>query len=184
MARNRSGPRREFVWARSVGMVTGTTAPGSVSVGAADLLESVRVDYGEGILRGATVMAIKGWVRPFVPATSRVTGVAGIRVCNYGDLALPTTVDQTPGGPVGQEADWMGYFPYDVDQGGTELSSANSPATWNMGASLWTIDVQSHRKFEALGQTLGFFYYNTAVVGTPESVASVDYHVSVGLKLA
>lgn len=174
--------RREFQWARAAGFGAGEVIdPAQGAVGGVDLLASVRGDYGGGYLRGATVMAVKGWIRPFVPAGVRINGVAGIRVCNYADLQT-ITWDQTPGGPLGGESDWMAYWPYDVLMTGT--TSSDQLANWNHQASPWGIDVQSSRRMNEAGYTLGLFWNHQAVVGDPEDLTALDYHLSVGLKLA
>lgn len=183
MARS-NRPRRKFEWARAVDFGPGVPE-GNVAIGGVDLLASVRQDYGAAYLRGATVMTVKGYIRPFVPDTERLVGVAGIRVCNYADLQS-VTADQTPGGQFGGEADWMAYLPYDVGTNIAGYGSDTTPATWNNQGSMWGVDVQSSRTMNEAGYTLGLFWYHSPVTSPddPAVVAQLDYHLSVGLKLA
>lgn len=180
MARSQRN-RRQFEWARAVGFGTGVSTEPAVAVGGVDLLASVREDYGAAYLRGATVMAVKGFIRPFVGEGTRINGVAGIRVCNYGDLQN-VTPDQTPGGALGGEADWMAYWPYDFQSYGG--ASDQYVANWNHQGSLWGVDVQSSRRMTEAGYTLGLFWYHGAILGGINEMTNVDYHLSVGLKLA
>lgn len=184
MARNQRN-RRQFEWARAAGFGQGVVLPDTpAAVGGVDLLASVRGDYGAAYLRGATVMAIKGYIRPFAGASTRILGVAGIRVCNIADLQT-VTLDQTPGGPLGGEADWMAYWPYDFEVPGGSQGSTEQVANWNPQASLWGVDVQSSRRMEEAGVTLGLFWEHSALAGgDPSGVTNLDYHLSVGLKLA
>lgn len=174
--------RRQFEWSRAVGFGAGLPQTG-FAIGAVDVLAAVREEFGAAYLRGATVMAVKGFIRPFVPGNARLTGVAGLRVANYADFEN-LTANQTPGGPTGSGADWMAYWPYDLEMAGT-FGSPTLPATWNVGGSQWAVDVQSSRRLEEPGYTLGLFWYHTPVAGAaPEDVTNVDYHLSVGFKLA
>lgn len=183
MARfNNSRPRRSFQWARAAAFAAGEVQDPQVgAVGGVDLLAQIRGDYGAAYLRGATVMAVKGWFRPYVPEGTRINGVAGIRVCNYADLQ-DVNWDQTPGGPLGGESDWMAYWPYDFTQVGG--NSANQIANWNHQASLWGVDVQSARRMNEAGYTLGLFWHHQAILGDAQGVTNLDYHLSIGLKLA
>lgn len=181
MARNQR-ERRQFEWARAQGFGEGITGvEPAVAFGGVDLLASVRVDYGAAYLRGATVMAVKGWIRPFVGDGTRINGVAGIRVCNYADLQN-VTADQTPGGALGGEADWMAYWPYDFQVIGGNSSA--QVANWNHSGGLWGVDVQSSRRMNEAGYTLGLFWYHGAILGGIEEMSNLDYHLSVGMKLA
>ena len=184
MAASSRRNRRQFEWARAAGYGAGVPQ-GAVALGGVDLLASVREDYGAAYLRGATVMTVKGWLRPYVPDTERVSGVAGIRVCNYADLQS-VTADQTPGGALGGEADWMAYLPYDVGSNVAGYGSDTIPATWNPGGSMWGLDVQSSRRMNEAGYTLGLFWWHSPITSPddPSVVANLDYHLSVGLKLA
>lgn len=181
MARN-NRPRRQFEWARAVGFNTGQVdAAEGVAFGSIDLLADARARWGDAVFRGATVMAVKGWIRPFVPPGTRVSGTTAIRVASAHDIA-EANVNETPFNN-GLYEDWMGYFPYDYDPG-PDLASPSVPATWNAAASVWGVDLQSSRKLEELGVSLGMFYEHSPVDGPVESFTNLDYHLSIGLKLA
>lgn len=182
MARTRSN-RRQFEWARAAGFGEGVVQ-GAAAVGAVDLLAAVRQQWGAAYLRGATVMAVKGYIRPFTPENGRILGVAGIRICNYADIQS-LTIDETPGGPQGSGLDWMAYWPYDFEVPPGGIASTSQVANWNHQASLWGVDVQSSRRMEEPGYTLGLFWEHSALAGGDAStVTNLDYHLSVGLKLA
>lgn len=180
MAR-RPGNGRKFVWARTAGVI-GLDAP-AVGNGGADLLESVRGRYSDGIFVGATVMTVKGYLKPAGDLTAALRGRLAIRVCNRADTGIGTAIpaaEQGPGDGInpieyGPESDWMGFFPFYLAGG-----RAADTATWNVNANQYAIDVQAPRRMEELGQTVGLF---ADVVDATEG-ARVDYDLSVGLKLA
>lgn len=188
MARGSSRQGRKFEWARSVGATPGDVQ-GNVAIGAVDLLQPARAAWGAGYLRGATVMTVKGWARPYGGINTRPNGIIGVRVCNYADFE-GVTINQTPGGPQGSGADWMGYLPFDVHmaavEGGPNVDTATIPATWNLAASVWAIDIQSARPMEEPGYTLGLFWSVSDILdpADPAGVASLDWNLSIGLKLA
>lgn len=174
--------RREFVWARAVGNLFTAPAPGTPAFAGVDLLADVRATYGNDALRNATVMSVKGYIRPNsdVDTASFYLGVTGIRVCNAQDTVAPVAENQTPGGALGQELDWMGYFPWLVDN--TPPSSVRpGDATWNHAGNPWGIDVRSSRRMFELGMTLGMFTWTSATV---TAGVALDYHLSIGVKLA
>lgn len=179
MARS-NRPRRQFEWARAQGFGAGQGVTGG-AFGAVDLLADARSRWGNAVFRGATVMAVKGYLRPFVAPGARVTGEAGIRVASINDIA-EADVNETPFLNARYE-DWMGFFPYDFDPG-PNLASPSTPATWNAAASPWGVDLQSSRKMEELGVSLGLFWYHANTDGAPADVQNLDYDLSIGLKLA
>lgn len=182
MARSsRSGNRRQWVWARSAAFLVGSPV-GNTAYGATDLLEGARTDWGNGVLRGATVVTVKGWIRPNVANGVRVDGRAGIRVAPRTDIAeTGTNPDETPAGVGGYE-DWMGFFQYDV-AAPADAGIDVSPATFN-AANDWHIEVNSSRKMTDLSHTLGLFYYHSNVYSAEGSaVQALDYDLSIGLKL-
>lgn len=142
-------------------------------------MADVRATYGNDTFRGSTVCAVKGFVRPnFSLQTGFSTGVLGIRVCNAGDLVAPVGVEQTPGGALGQEADWLWYQPFLNDDAGTPDDAV---ATSNMGHNKWSLDTQSVRRMDEQAQTIGLFYYLSA--GNPAEASPIDYHLSLGLRV-
>lgn len=185
MARS-NRPRRQFEWARAQGFGAGVVIPGVGAAGAVDLLADARTRWGNAVFRGATVMTVKGYIRPalnFQPL--RVTGTAGFRVASWNDVTnFPTQgPEEAPFGN-GRYEDWMGFLPYDVATNPSQPSVEAQPATWNSAASPWGVDVQSSRKLEELGVTLGLFWYHAPTQGAPEDVSNLDYDLSIGLKLA
>lgn len=182
----RSRNAREFEWARSNGFLVGTVgaAPFTASAfGSVDLLDDARDRWGNALLRGATVMTIKGWMRPNVANNTRVTGRAGIRVCSTTDIEeAPTNPDETPFADGGYE-DWMALFYYDVFAP-LNFSTDQLPATWSPGND-WSVDVRSNRIMSDAGLTLGLFFFHSNVYeASGANVAALDYDLSVGLKLA
>lgn len=180
MARRGNSGRRKFIWARTQGVLNaGADALNE------DLLADVKGRYGGDVLVGSTVMAVRGYVAPYVAQTSALnetsaTGRVGIRVCNQADIggAVAGQEEQAPYG-VNAEANWMGYFPF-------RMHSSTQPenATWNHMASPFGVDVGSSRRMEELGQTLGIFYNWFAVdAGSPPEFVTIDYDLSIGVKL-
>lgn len=169
MARMARSNRRKFVWARQDGvLVPGTNF-------SEDLLTQFKERAGGQVLIGATVVAVRGYVKPNVAGGLLSRGRVAIRVCNEQDVE-----GDPPGqGPVadGTENDWMGFWPWIVD--GTKTVTGDG--TWNVGGSPWAIDVRAQRKMEELNETLGIFYANIAASDDP---SAIDYDLSVGLKLA
>lgn len=173
--------KREFVWARAVGNLFTSPAVGAPAFAGVDLLADVRATYGNDALRNATVMAVKGIVRPNPSINTElfIAGVSAIRVCNSQDTVAPVAENQTPGGALGQELDWMGYFPWYVDQDAASTRAAD--ATWNHAGSPWAVDVRSSRRMFELGMTLGLFTWASVTSSTD---LALDYHLSIGVKLA
>lgn len=176
MARSRV-PRRQFVWARSAGVI-GLVGGGQNSF-AQDLLASVRVRFGESVLRGATVMGIRGYARPNnqgsgVPIRFRLA----VRVADDGEID-DEPVDQRELAPFfSPESDWMLFHQALI----IGEQAAPAAASSSRGTD-WAVETQAARKFTELGQTLAVFadYANTD--GTPIDTGSYDYDFSIGLKL-
>lgn len=177
-SRKRSSTRRQWEWARSSGFYTGTVA-GTAGYGAVDLLADARTRWGNAALRGATVSTVKGWIRPYYEVSSRVMGIAGIRVCSISDLEeVAANPEEAPFND-GMYEDWMAFLPYDLHFDDT-TPAADLDATWNP-ANKFNLDVQSSRVLTDLGLTLGLFWYQAFVTGT--AFANMDATLSVGLKL-
>jgi hypothetical protein len=185
MARTARRNRRKFEWARSAGAIA-TTNVAAQQVGRADLLASVRATYGNDFGRDATVVAVKGFVKPRLASTlatgTTVAGAAGIRTADAQDLTSVLQVTDAPSEPTqGYYYDWMWYQPwimgpYNVPSG---FSSGEDVGTSNIGASVWALDVRSNRTFESLGESLALY---VGVNGVGVDV-DFDYWVSIGLKL-
>lgn len=183
MARTGRGRnRRMFVWARSAMAVP--VGESTAGIGFVDLLNSVRARYGGKEFVGATVMSVRGYVKP--TGDGPYGGRIGLRICNEGDIPDPAgtgtgNVDDGPGDgaePGGNpEADWMAFLPFLQTPDG-----AATPATWNHAANPWAVDIRSNRRMEELGQTLGLFA-DVDSQTAPEG-AQVVYDLSVGLKLS
>lgn len=182
MAYRRNSNRRMFVWARSSGSLVageGATPP----TGGVDLLQSVRERYGGAEFRGATVVTVKGYLKPDDQGVGGgFTGRTAMRVGPEGDPNVaPADIGRMgPGAPgVGlqedssPEYDWMGWFPHAITEG-----DASPPASWNRAASPWGIDLQSARRMEELGQSL-LMFYSSGTAGT-----AVLYDLSIGIKLS
>lgn len=172
--RGRNTREREFVWARSLGTL------GEVGAGdfVADLLLPVRTRHGDAALRGATVMTVKGYIRPNLGGGTTDTvsqGRVSIGVRQYGDIDEAQVGVEGPFG--NPEAKWMGWFPHLL----TDIQ-ANPQASWNNQGSPWAVDLQSHRIMGSLGQTLALYYdFQDVVAG--DATHTVDYDLSVGVKL-
>ncbi len=103
MARNN---RRQFVWARSAG----ATGPGlTPAVFGVDLLVGTRERYGDAVLRGATVMGVKGYIRPNVPSDTinYISCRAAIRVGTAGEVDDEPVNVRELGPWFSPEDDWM-----------------------------------------------------------------------------
>ena len=165
--------KRKFVWART----RGTLTPEGDET-AQDMLDDFKLRAGGNVLLGATVMVVKGYIRPNNTTSSEtVRGVVGVRVCNQGDVE---GMGETGQGPAeSPEADWMGWFPYLLP-----VNAVDVDASWNHYGNTWGVDLQSSRKMEELGETVGIFYdFATAPPGGTAQTVVVDYDLSVGLKL-
>lgn len=176
MARQNS-QKRTFVWARQAGVV----GPGAANPGfTADILSTVRDRHGEGVLRGATVMAIRGYARPnpqgdTEPRRFRV----GIRVSTAGEL-LGTTVEQREGSPLSSpEADWMLFQQYLTI---SPEGFVNPPGSSARGTP-WSVETQAARRFTELGLTLGLWMDVADTIGNQLNNGVIDYDLSIGLKL-
>lgn len=182
MARRSSSNRRKFEWARTSGTLNADAGTPALNV---DLLADVKARYGGDVFHGATVMSVRGYIAPYVAQTSALNDTtatirAAIRVCQQVDIG-GTLAEQQAQAPydVNAEVDWMGWFP-------VRMSSAVTPetATWNHMASPFGVDVGASRKMEELGRTLGLFYDWRAVdPSTPPQFVTLDYDLSVGVKL-
>lgn len=181
MARGRRNEPREWVWARSAGVLFDEPGSGNSNF-VEDLLEPVRSRHGTAALRGATVMAVKGYLAPIVTGDSvevRTRVAMGIR--QYGDL---DEADATAEGPFGNpEARWYGWFPFYLyfPSATPTPMPGGSPPTWSE-SSVWNVDLQSARKMSVLGETLAIYLqYQLPAGGTP--TVYVNYDLSVGVKL-
>ena len=135
MAR-RNGPRRQFVWARQSGTIGGAQTPQLFGV---DLLAGVRVRYGEAVLRGATVMGIRGYIRFNSDETEGVMfGRAAVKVGTSEDVAGPPADIRAEGPWSDPEADWMLFQQSFQVLGGPDVTTQN-PATsiWAVRLGLW-----------------------------------------------
>lgn len=179
MARNN---RRQFVWARSYGVVSAGGGGGQQP--ADDLLAQVRDRYGEGVLRGATVMGIKGYIRPnigpgfegspYMLCRSAIR-VASSPVITQGDESNEWDPFADP------DADWMMF-----NQALIVPTQSIGMATDNVRGNLWGVETRAARKFEELGQTLALFggaRNADTQSADPERRTFFDYDLSIGLKL-
>ena len=177
MARNN---RRQFVWARAIGVVS----DGPNGTPAADLLSDVRDRYGGAVLRGATVMGIKGYIRPNMGTGLEGTPYnlcrAAIRVSS-----IFTTTQGEEGGDWDPHsdpyADWMLF------QQALIVPAQNiGMATDNVRGNQWAVETRAARKFEELGQTLALFAGSRNAdtgSGDPDRPTFWDYDLSIGVKL-
>lgn len=167
----RRSNRRQFVWARAMGVI-GSGTPDAVL--AEDLLAGVRDRHGAGVLRGATVMGIRGYIRPSFGVAQVLNRVrVGIRVFN----AL-TPTDRAEGPVLDPEADWMHFHQFLVPTS-IEASQYGSSSR----GTEFSVDSQAARKLEELGQSLAIYADGLNADFTVSNVVSVDYDLSVGLKL-
>ncbi len=171
--RGRRAPLRKFVWARTTGVLVGPSETG------ADLLDVFQTEYGAQLV-GATVMRIRGYIRPNVVATSVVTGHCGIIVESDNELNDQNALQQGPSAR--PHDDWLAWLPWLVDNStGVPALSRVAETSWNFNASPWAVDIKSSRKIEELGQGLHLWY--DFVAGGGEPTPPVDYDLSIGLKL-
>lgn len=173
--------RRQFVWARNYGVVS--FGGGAGATPAVDLLSTVRDRYGESVLRGATVMGIKGYIRPNIG-----TGTTGAYMLTRAAVKVTSSVTIAQGdessdwGPFSDpDADWMAFQQ-------TLMIPTTPPgvATDNVRGNQYGVETRAARKFEELGQTLGLFGEARNAdtgAGDPDRRTFWDYDLSVGLKL-
>lgn len=183
MARRSSRNRRQFAWYRSQGGQELAAAEGNL-YGQVDLLDQVRVQYGQDVGSGSTVVAVKGYVKPNTGGglanPSNLAGVVAIRQCSRNDITSPN-VDESPIHDVAQEQSWMYYNPFMISVPGTDLPPSATVASSSPGSNLWVVDVQSSRRIPQLSSTLGLF---VGFYGEPAgTTVYFDYHLSVGVKL-
>lgn len=188
MARSRNRNRRMFVWARSGGVLFAGTG-GAAGI---DLLQSVRDRYGGKEFVGATVMSVRGYVRPNIGGADALhVGRVGLRIMNERLLPAPNatgtiSTEVGPGSPqmpegvteAAPEEDWMAFLPFFLPSG---PNNPNPEATWNEGASPWSVHVRSSRRMEELTETLGLVVQSNQAA---DPQAFYDYDLSVGLKLS
>lgn len=163
--------RRKFVWART-GAVLTNAAGGDNGF---DLLADFKGRAGGSVLLGATLVTVRGVLRPNVSGGEFVGGTFGIRVCNEGDITAATAGNgQRP--EENPEADWLAFMPFIVPGSGD--NAGNPPATWNEMASPWACEIKAQRKMEELGETVGLFWDGS------DAITTIDVSLSLGLKLA
>lgn len=189
MRSNRS--RRQFQWVRTQGSIGGFLpndpgggAPPNAGYGAVDLLGPARDLYGQLLDAGATVMSIKGYVKPNVigaPSGAFVySGAVGIRRCSRTDVEEPRQQD-SPTVAVSEDEPFMFYNPWIFTATGVDAVQDLYSADSSVGTR-WAVNVRSHRKLPQLSQTLGLFagiYQDPAFA----DYTTVDYHLSIGMKL-
>ncbi len=181
MARNN---RRQFVWARSAG----ATGPGlTPAVFGVDLLVGTRERYGDAVLRGATVMGVKGYIRPNVPSDTinYISCRAAIRVGTAGEVDDEPVNVRELGPWFSPEDDWMLFQQslFITSASAAEGALPAEPATDNVRGNMWAVETRANRKFEELGRTLLLFTDMANPVGTPWNEGFFDYDLSIGLKL-
>lgn len=192
MARYRSraarGTPREFEWVHSAGAEVVPFGEGVPGTGSWDLLAGARSRWGEGALRGATVVSVKGYIAP-VP-TNGYTGLVdmfgtfGIRVTES-TLPDPEDLEEFPT-PTGiEEQSWQflsSFHLFEPELWGT-LPPDMTISTAHPTSSPWVVDVRSNRRIKQIGQTLGLFVAG----GSPPpgtSDTNIYWSLRVGLKLA
>lgn len=163
--------RRQFVWARAIGVVGSGTANATLSE---DLLSGVRDRHGDAVLRGATIMGYRGYIRPSTGGVDEIRRIrVGLRVFNSMNQN-----DRLEGPILDPEADWMGFHQYFLGGG--------SPA-YNLGSSArgteFAVDGAAARKLSELGMSLGIYADGVGTDFTVSENVFVDYDLSVGLKL-
>lgn len=178
MARTTSA-RRQFVWARSAGVLGPDVSDGVPF--AADLLESVREAHGDAVLRGATVMAIRGYLFPFFQDETELALVRwrfGIKVTSEHDIGGPDETVRALGPWTAPNSDWMLFHQI------MQIPSGATPdyASSSRGSDLY-VESQAARKCHELGQTA--IAWADVVDGNLEQADSgaIYYDLSLGLKL-
>ncbi len=171
MARRRSRGfqrqvRRKFIWDR----VQGSMPVGQGGPFAADLLADFRNQPGATHV-GATVMRVRGYIRPVNYDTGpNVGGIFGMRVDSWNSDPIADSMS-----PIAQpEEDWMAWLPWSADQ----ITANEAVASWNSQASVWAVDVKAGRKIEELHQTLWL-----CTTAPAQGTQTVVYDLSIGLKL-
>ena len=104
---SKRAPLRKFVWARTVGTLSG---PDTVGV---DLLEDFQSEYGAQLL-GATVMRIRGYIVPdmgLIEPGNRVGGHFGFIVEQDQELADQAIENLPISRP---HDDWLGWLPWQL----------------------------------------------------------------------
>ena len=158
--------RRKFVWDR-------TSAAPTIGQGgpfAVDLLSAFRSQPGATHL-GATVMRVRGYIRPVLFDTGpNVGGVVGMRIDSWNEAVTDDALAPT----AQPNEDWMAWLPWSGDQ----IAANDSVASWNSQASVWAVDVKASRKLEELNQTLWL-----CTTAPTQGTMVLIYDLSVGLKL-
>lgn len=179
MARSRRGNRRQFAWYRSQGGIE-LSASGGNRYAAVDLLDQVRTQYGQDVGSGATLVAVKGFIKPNtggVSNPSNLAGAFGMRVCTREATGDPT-VAQSPIDDVSQEVSWFYFNPWMIS---IQQSWDHEVASSALGGSAWFVDAQASRRIPQLGDTVGLF---AGMYGEPAASTSfIDWHLSLGVKL-
>lgn len=172
--------RRQFVWSRVAGTIGGGLGDGLFGT---DLLANTREQFGDAVLRGATVMGIRGYIRPNGTSPAGISYVAyrsAVRVGYGGDVDGPATEVRQHGPFFASHSDWMlwqqaMFVATDTDNNGV--------ATSNIGGSAWAVETRAARKLAELGETLTLYVDAQSPVGTPFNEFFSDFDLSIGLKL-
>lgn len=167
----RRSNRRQFVWARAMGVVGWGTANSTL---AEDLLAGVRDRHGDAVLRGATVMGYRGYIRPSPGGVDEIRRIrVGLRVFNSMNQN-----DRLEGPILDPESDWMGFHQYFIGGGVTAVPVGSSARGTD-----FAVDGAAARKLSELGMSLGIYADGVGADFQVSENIFVDYDLSVGLKL-
>jgi len=125
------------------------------------------------------VVRIRGYIVPTpfqANPVGTVRGTFGIIVGrDTDDYSAPNmSVEQR------EHDDWLAYLPWRAGVPGADTYSPDiHHTTSNANAAVYGVDLKSSRKIEELGQTLQLWRSEPTGSGN----ASMDWHLSIGLKL-
>ncbi len=179
----RSSTRRNrghVQWVRANAYVNDAPVVGADYVMRADLFAPARAVYGPDYLRDATVLAVKGYVKPILTSVNTtsvdVSGVSALRLMDQAQADSPPEFEETPGSATSASQRWELYQPWaQVGRQGAPTDTPGEQITSNMGASPWAVDVRSKIRMESSSKTVVLYVQQFG----QNSTMNVLYHLSL-----
>jgi len=186
MRRTRNN-RRRFQWLRVAGgNLAVNTADGAGAFGGVDLLSAARNQYGQLLDAGATVMSIKGFVKPRVtfsaPGATFYTG--RLAIGRIAKTQMPAREEDAPGSLQSEEDPWMWINPFIFDTMGSSATVNPLIMATSDAGTRWSVNIRSHRIISSLNTTLGLYHsWFQPVPSSPTGALGMNYDLSIGVKL-
>lgn len=178
--RSSRGSKGHLQWLRANAYIDASPAVGADYVTAVDLFAPARSVYGPDYLRDATVLAVKGYVKPIMTSVNTtsvdISGVTAMREMDQAQADSPVEFEETPGSATSASHRWELYMPWaQVGRQGAPTDTPGEQITSNPGASPWAVDVRSKIRFESSAKTLVLYVQQFG----QNSGMNVLYHLSL-----